>query len=64
MSERDLAKVLRIRSDMIKQVSKTSYDVKLREVMLQTAFTFDEAAAEIERLRARIAELETNSHTK
>lgn len=63
MSERDLANVLRIRSDAIKVTARSSYDHALREVMYQTAFTFDEAAAEIERLRRIIRELGGNHHT-
>lgn len=61
MSERDLAKVLLLRSEGIRAVAYQTYDQKMREVMYQTAHTFDEAAAEINRLRSRIDELELNA---
>lgn len=59
--ERDFAAVLRLRSKAIKAVAIQSYNQPLREVMYQTAFVLDEAAAEIEALRARIAELAPNN---
>lgn len=60
----DIAARLRLRADAIKTVARQSYDVKLRDVMHQTAQNFEEAAAEIERLRRVIFELGGNSHTE
>lgn len=62
--QRDLAKVLRLRAEGVKAVAYQTYDRDMREVMYKTAHTFEEGAAEIERLRARIAELELNIQAK
>lgn len=64
MSERDLAKVLLLRAEGIKAVAYQTYDQAMREIMYKTAHTFEEAAAEIARLRARITELELNNQAK
>ena len=61
MSQRNMAPTLRLRSAAIKDAAQQSYDFKLREVMYQTAFTFDKAADDIERLQARVDELEGNT---
>jgi hypothetical protein len=61
VSERDLARVLLVRAEAVKAVAYQSYDQAMREAMYKTAHTFEEAAAEIGRLRARIAELELSA---
>ena len=63
MSQRNMAHTLRLRSAAIKEVARQSYEFGLREVMYQTAFTFDKAADDIERLQARVDELEGNIRT-
>jgi len=58
---RDLAAVLRLRAGVIKEIARETYNVKMREVMWQTAFVFGEAAAEIESLRSQLAEAKANT---